>query len=119
MICDVGGVDVKIMILRQGTVSDFRLNSQCSSGNGAFLQGVAERYNVPLEQYAERADQVTSVLDEILRQKWALAIFQVDYCRILGCRSHARRQDHQIDFDFEVFAKQRVLQLDCQGRIPV
>jgi predicted CoA-substrate-specific enzyme activase len=55
VICDVGGTDVKIMILRQGTVSDFRLNSQCSSGNGAFLQGVAERYNIPLEHYAERA----------------------------------------------------------------
>ncbi|PYN02712.1 MAG: activase, partial [Candidatus Rokuibacteriota bacterium] len=55
VICDVGGTDVKIMILRQGTVADFRLNSQCSSGNGAFLQGVAERYNIPLEQYADRA----------------------------------------------------------------
>ncbi|PYN14295.1 MAG: activase [Candidatus Rokuibacteriota bacterium] len=55
VICDVGGTDVKIMILRQGTVADFRLNSQCSSGNGSFLQGVAERYNIPLEQYADRA----------------------------------------------------------------
>jgi predicted CoA-substrate-specific enzyme activase len=55
VICDVGGTDVKIMILRQGTVADFRLNSQCSSGNGAFLQGVAERYNIPLEEYADRA----------------------------------------------------------------
>jgi predicted CoA-substrate-specific enzyme activase len=55
VICDVGGTDVKIMILRQGTVADFRLNSQCSSGNGAFLQGVAERYGVPLERYADRA----------------------------------------------------------------
>jgi predicted CoA-substrate-specific enzyme activase len=55
VICDVGGTDVKIMILRQGTVADFRLNSQCSSGNGAFLQGVAERYSIPLEAYADRA----------------------------------------------------------------
>ncbi|MBI3028136.1 MAG: activase [Candidatus Rokubacteria bacterium] len=55
VICDVGGTDVKIMILRQGTVSDFRLNSQCSSGNGAFLQGVAERYDIPLERYADKA----------------------------------------------------------------
>jgi predicted CoA-substrate-specific enzyme activase len=55
VICDVGGCDVKVMILRQGTVADFRLNSQCSSGNGAFLQGVAERYGVPLADYAERA----------------------------------------------------------------
>lgn len=55
VICDVGGTDVKIMILRQGTVADFRLNSQCSSGNGAFLQGVAERYGIPLEDYADKA----------------------------------------------------------------
>jgi predicted CoA-substrate-specific enzyme activase len=55
VICDVGGCDVKVMILRNGVVADFRLNSQCSSGNGAFLQGVAERYDVPLESYAERA----------------------------------------------------------------
>jgi len=55
VICDVGGTDVKIMMLRQGTVADFRLNSQCSSGNGAFLQGVAERYGIPLEEYAVRA----------------------------------------------------------------
>jgi hypothetical protein len=61
VICDVGGCDVKIMILRQGTVADFRLNSQCSSGNGAFLQGVAERYGVPLEQYADQAFRAKAI----------------------------------------------------------
>lgn len=61
VICDVGGTDVKIMILRQGTVADFRLNSQCSSGNGAFLQGVAERYGIPLEEYAEKAFEAQAI----------------------------------------------------------
>jgi len=61
VICDVGGTDVKIMLLRQGTVADFRLNSQCSSGNGAFLQGVAERYRIPLDEYAQNAFQARSV----------------------------------------------------------
>lgn len=61
VICDVGGCDVKIVILRQGTVSDFRLNSQCSSGNGAFLQGAAERYGVALQDYADRAFQARAV----------------------------------------------------------
>jgi len=61
VICDVGGTDVKIMILRQGTVADFRLNSQCSSGNGAFLQGVAERYSIPLEEYAGKAFQAKAM----------------------------------------------------------
>jgi predicted CoA-substrate-specific enzyme activase len=54
-ICDVGGVDVKIMMIKNGTVSDFRLNSQCSSGNGAFLQGVAERFDIPLTSIAKQA----------------------------------------------------------------
>ena len=55
VICDVGGCDVKIMLLCNGAVTDFRLNSQCSSGNGAFLQGVAERYDIDLDDYAELA----------------------------------------------------------------
>ncbi len=54
-ICDVGGVDVKIMILNNGAVTDFRLNSQCSSGNGAFLQGVAERFSIPMSEMADGA----------------------------------------------------------------
>ncbi len=62
-ICDVGGCDVKIMLLRQGTVADFRLNSQCSSGNGAFLQGVAERYGVDMSDYADRAFQAQAMPD--------------------------------------------------------
>ena len=61
VICDVGGCDVKVMILRNGTVADFRLNSQCSSGNGAFLQGVADRYGVPLEDYADHAFRAKSL----------------------------------------------------------
>jgi predicted CoA-substrate-specific enzyme activase len=54
-ICDVGGVDVKIMLLNNGAVTDFRLNSQCSSGNGAFLQGVAERFDILMDDIAARA----------------------------------------------------------------
>ena len=60
-ICDVGGVDVKIMILHNGAVTDFRLNSQCSSGNGAFLQGVAERFNIPMSEMADRAFHAESM----------------------------------------------------------
>ncbi len=56
VICDVGGCDVKVMILRQGTVADFRLNSQCSSGNGAVSRkGDRQHHDVALERYAERA----------------------------------------------------------------
>jgi hypothetical protein len=60
-ICDVGGVDVKIMLLNNGAVTDFRLNSQCSSGNGAFLQGVAERFNIPMSDIADNAFQAQAM----------------------------------------------------------
>src|SRR5260370_39557068 len=43
------------MSLNNGAVTDFRLNSQCSSGNGAFLQGVAERFDIPMNEMADRA----------------------------------------------------------------
>jgi predicted CoA-substrate-specific enzyme activase len=60
-ICDVGGVDVKIMLLNNGAVTDFRLNSQCSSGNGAFLQGIAERFNIPMGDMADGAFQARAM----------------------------------------------------------
>jgi len=60
-ICDVGGVDVKIMLLNNGAVTDFRLNSQCSSGNGAFLQGVAERFNIAMGDMADGAFQAKAM----------------------------------------------------------
>src|SRR6202035_3392486 len=36
VIVDVGGQDIKIIILHNGRVKDFKLNTQCSAGNGYF-----------------------------------------------------------------------------------
>jgi predicted nucleotide-binding protein (sugar kinase/HSP70/actin superfamily) len=36
-------------------VKDFKLNTQCSAGNGYFLQSTAQGFNVPVEQYADTA----------------------------------------------------------------
>ena len=55
VICDVGGQDIKIIILKDGRVKDFKLNTQCSAGNGYFLQSTAQGFNVPVEQYADTA----------------------------------------------------------------
>jgi activator of 2-hydroxyglutaryl-CoA dehydratase len=55
VICDVGGQDIKIIILKNGRVKDFKLNTQCSAGNGYFLQSTAQGFGVPVEQYAETA----------------------------------------------------------------
>ncbi len=55
VICDVGGQDIKVLFLKHGRVVDFKLNTQCSAGNGYFLQSMAEQFGVPLHEYAERA----------------------------------------------------------------
>ena len=55
VICDVGGQDIKVIMLQGGKVKDFRLNTQCSAGNGYFLQSTAQRFGYRVEQYAETA----------------------------------------------------------------
>src|SRR5215468_5674725 len=46
VIVDVGGQDIKIIILHNGRVKDFKLNTQCSAGNGYFLQSTAEGFGI-------------------------------------------------------------------------
>ncbi|HRR26023.1 MAG TPA: BadF/BadG/BcrA/BcrD ATPase family protein [Acidobacteriota bacterium] len=55
VIVDVGGQDIKLVVLREGHVKDFMLNSQCSAGNGFYLQATSEGFGYPVEKYAEVA----------------------------------------------------------------
>ncbi|MEI9973634.1 MAG: BadF/BadG/BcrA/BcrD ATPase family protein [Ignavibacteriota bacterium] len=89
VICDVGGQDIKIIILKNGRVKDFKLNTQCSAGNGYFLQSTAQGFNVPVEQYAtpRSAPQAIRRSDTAARYS----------CRATSSTSNARleaRRDH-------------------------
>ncbi len=42
-ILEIGGQDSKIILLRNGTVSDFAMNTVCAAGTGSFLDRQAER----------------------------------------------------------------------------
>jgi predicted CoA-substrate-specific enzyme activase len=55
VIVDVGGQDIKIIILHNGRVKDFKLNTQCSAGNGYFLQSTAEGFGLSVNQFADLA----------------------------------------------------------------
>ncbi len=59
VIVDVGGQDIKVIFLKDGKVRDFKLNTQCSAGNGYFLQNTAERFGFNVTEYAERAFKST------------------------------------------------------------
>ncbi len=54
-IVDVGGQDIKLIILKDGRVKDFKLNTQCSAGNGYFLQAISEGFGFRVEQFADVA----------------------------------------------------------------
>ena len=55
VIVDVGGQDIKLIILKDGRVKDFKLNTQCSAGNGYFLQSTAESLGIKVDNYADIA----------------------------------------------------------------
>ncbi|HEX9596811.1 MAG TPA: BadF/BadG/BcrA/BcrD ATPase family protein, partial [Anaerolineales bacterium] len=55
VICDVGGQDIKLIILQDGRVKDFKLNTQCSAGNGYFLQSTCQGFGYEVTQYADLA----------------------------------------------------------------
>jgi activator of 2-hydroxyglutaryl-CoA dehydratase/predicted nucleotide-binding protein (sugar kinase/HSP70/actin superfamily) len=61
VIVDVGGQDIKLIVLNEGRVKDFKLNTQCSAGNGYFLQSTAEIFGIPVKEYADRAFTATSM----------------------------------------------------------
>ena len=61
VIIDVGGQDIKLIVLKDGRVKDFKLNTQCSAGNGYFLQSTAEGFGMKVEQFADLAFSAKSM----------------------------------------------------------
>jgi (R)-2-hydroxyacyl-CoA dehydratese activating ATPase len=59
-IVDVGGQDNKIIhIDAQGRRENFKMNRKCAAGTGAFLEEVAQRMDIPLDQIDVLARQAS------------------------------------------------------------
>ncbi|NLN06651.1 MAG: 2-hydroxyglutaryl-CoA dehydratase [Firmicutes bacterium] len=54
-VLEIGGQDSKIILLRDGIVVDFAMNTVCAAGTGSFLDHQAARLNIPIEQFGELA----------------------------------------------------------------
>jgi predicted CoA-substrate-specific enzyme activase len=54
-ILEIGGQDSKIIIMRDGIVTDFAMNTVCAAGTGSFLDHQADRLKIPIEQFGELA----------------------------------------------------------------
>jgi len=54
-VIEIGGQDSKIIIIRNGMVTDFGMNTICAAGTGSFLDHQSARLNMSREEFAQRA----------------------------------------------------------------
>jgi len=54
-VIEIGGQDSKIIIIRDGFVTDFNMNTVCAAGTGSFLDHQAHRLNLTIEQLSQLA----------------------------------------------------------------
>lgn len=54
-ILEIGGQDSKIIIMRDGVVTDFGMNTVCAAGTGSFLDHQALRLNMNISEFGQLA----------------------------------------------------------------
>ena len=59
-VIEIGGQDSKIIIIRDGFVTDFSMNTVCAAGTGSFLDHQAQRLNLTIDQFSRLAMQSTT-----------------------------------------------------------
>ena len=59
-VCEIGGQDSKVTIIRDGNVVDFAMNLVCAAGTGSFLDSQAKRLGIAIDEFSARAMDSTS-----------------------------------------------------------
>lgn len=59
-IFEIGGQDSKIIIIQNGIVVDYAMNTLCAAGTGAFLSSQAQRLGIPVEELGKIAIEAKS-----------------------------------------------------------
>src|SRR5574344_757342 len=59
-ILEIGGQDSKIIILNNGIITDYAMNTLCAAGTGAFLSSQAKRLGINIEDFGKLALQSTN-----------------------------------------------------------
>ena len=54
-ILEIGGQDSKIIILNNGIITDYSMNTLCAAGTGAFLSSQAKRLGIKMEDFGNMA----------------------------------------------------------------
>lgn len=59
-ILEIGGQDSKIILIRNGVVSDYAMNTLCAAGTGSFLSSQSKRLGVDVTSFGDIAYRSTS-----------------------------------------------------------
>jgi predicted CoA-substrate-specific enzyme activase len=59
-VLEIGGQDSKLILIREGVVVDFAMNTVCAAGTGSFLDHQAGRLGIPIEKFGEMASRAKS-----------------------------------------------------------
>ena len=54
-ILEIGGQDSKIILIEDGIIADYAMNTLCAAGTGSFLSSQAKRLGVEVEEFGEMA----------------------------------------------------------------
>ena len=54
-IFEIGGQDSKIILVDNGIVTDYAMNTLCAAGTGSFLSSQAKRLGIPIEEFGDIA----------------------------------------------------------------
>lgn len=54
-ILEIGGQDSKIILLENGIITDYSMNTLCAAGTGSFLSSQAKRLGIPIEEFGAMA----------------------------------------------------------------
>jgi len=90
-VLEIGGQDSKLIVLSDGVVTDFAMNSVCAAGTGSFLDHQSTRLGIPIEDfggYAMRSENPAHIAgrcsvfaesDMIHKQQVGIAIDDIIY----------------------------------------
>ena len=54
-ILEIGGQDSKIILINNGVIVDYAMNTLCAAGTGSFLSSQAKRLDIPIEEFGKLA----------------------------------------------------------------
>ena len=52
-ILDIGGQDMKALMIKDGVINNILLNEACSSGCGSFIEGFSKSLNISIDEFAK------------------------------------------------------------------